>query len=136
MKNLNQISIPFVSCGALLAACSHDVQCSTTGHSPDGRWTLITCDETWDGPGVGAYVSSIRMARTDAPRNSIEILGYSTLTRPKVLWKSNYDLVIQIADPDHLLFQAVKLADVRITVEPPKAPDTAGAPSSNTNTNR
>ena len=136
MKNLNQSYIPFISFGALLAACSHDMQCSTTSHSPDDRWTLITCDETWDGPGVGAYVSSLRMARTDAPNNSIEILGYSTLTRPKILWKSNYDLVIQIVDPDHLLFQAVKLADVRITVEPLKAPDAAGVPSSITNTNR
>jgi hypothetical protein len=104
--------------------CSHHTACSSTSRSPNGTWTLTICEETWDGPGAGAYSSSLMMARTDAPHNSIEILGYSQLTRPNILWKSNHDLVIQIADPDHLLFQAVKLADVRITVEPLVAVDT------------
>jgi hypothetical protein len=132
MKNLRKISILLLSCGAL-AACFHDKECSTTSHSPNGRWTLTTCEETWDGPGIGTYTSSLLMARTDAPRNSIEILGYSQLTRPTILWKSDHDLVIQVADPDHLLFQAVKLADVRITVEPLKVSDTDRTPSTKQN---
>ncbi len=111
-----------------LAPPPGSVNGSSTVTSPDNRWVVLERGEAWDGPGTGAYGTTLYLARSDRPRDGTEIISYASLTRPQISWPSAHSLVVRVPHPEDLLFQAVKLGDMQISVETLVSPSAAAPP--------
>lgn len=101
-----------------VAACTqHNAECSSLGGSPDGQWVVTRCLNTWAGPGTNTYEWSLRLARSDRPRDLTDIIANSEIEPPTAVWESSSKLVIYVSNPDHLTLEVVKFADVQIAVQ-------------------
>jgi hypothetical protein len=93
---------------------------STTLISPDGKWVAGARTQMWSGPGVGTAGSSVYISRADDPRNLTVIVDYplgAVDIHPQIKWRSAQELEVGVPNTETLTFQAVKFADIRITVK-------------------
>jgi hypothetical protein len=60
------------------------------------------------------------LARADKPDDRIEVISYpesASDSRPNIEWTAARELIVRVPNPATLDFQAVKAADIRISVD-------------------
>jgi hypothetical protein len=111
--------IVLIALGVSLLGCGPKTVWSTTAVSPDGNWVASGRRQMWSGPGTGNVESSVHLARANKPNDRTEIISYpegARDARPHIEWTSAKELTVRVPNPAALDFQAVKFADIRITV--------------------
>jgi hypothetical protein len=112
--------IVFIALGVSLLGCGPKTVWSTTAVSPDGNWVASGRTQMWSGPGAAYVASSVHLARANKPNDRTEIISYPEGARDARLhieWTSAKELTVRVPNPAALDFQAVKFADIRITVD-------------------